>query len=101
MSYRIEYLELARQDVAGIREYLTQFYPSTPIKFLAALKRGIEDLSGNPFMYSIYEDNPRYRRMVVNDYLVFYKVLEADRVVEIHRVLYGMRNIKDHLPDGG
>ena len=49
-------------------------------------------------MYVKYEDNTAYRKMVALDYLVFYKVLEAERIVEIHRVLYGMRDINAYLP---
>jgi addiction module RelE/StbE family toxin len=98
MRYKAEYIELARQDVSEIKEYLSQFYPSTPAKFLTELKQSVEALRDNPFKYPKYEDHPAYRRMVVLDYLVFYKVFEPTGIVEIHRVLHGMRNIKEHLP---
>jgi len=98
MRYRAEYIEPAKRDVSGIKDYLSQFYPSTPLKFLAAIKQGIENLRDNPFICPEYEDNPAYRRMVVLDYLVFYKVFEVTGIIEIHRVLHGKRNIKEHLP---
>ena len=97
MKYKIVYIELARQDVADIKSYLSQFYPSTPIKFLTALKKGAENLRGNPFIYAEHTENTAYRRMPILDYLVFYKIYEAEGVVEIHRVLYGMRDIKNYL----
>ena len=98
MKYTVVYLELALEDVRDIRSYLSQFYPGTPAKFLTALKSGIENLRDNPFMYAKYEDNTAYRKMAVLDYLVFYKLFEPERTVEIHRVLYGMRDIKAYLP---
>ena len=98
MNYTVVYLELAAQDVAVIRKYLSQFYLDTPVNFLTKLKRGIEGLRDNPFMYAEYADHPAYRRMVVMEYLVFYKVYDDSKTVEIHRVLHGMKNIKAHLP---
>ena len=98
MRYKAEYIEPARQDVSDIKDYLSQFYPGTPVKFLTELKQRVEALRDNPFMYPEYEDNPAYRRMVVSDYLVFYKIFEATEIIEIHRVLHGKRNIKEHLP---
>jgi len=98
MRYKVEYIETARQDVGGIKEYLSQFYPSTPLKVLAEIKKSVENLRDNPFICPEYEGNPAYRRMVVLDYLVFYKVFEATGVMEIHRVLHGKRDIKAYLP---
>jgi len=97
MNYKIVYLEPSMGDVEEIRAYLSQYYPNTPDRFLAALKNGIEYLCDNPYLYAEYGDNPAYRKMTVQDYLVFYKVFEQDKIVEIHRVLFGMRNIKSFL----
>jgi len=98
MKYKAVYLDPARRDVSEIQNYLSQFYPNTPKKFLTVLKKGIENICGNPLIYPEYEDNPAYRKMVVLDYLVFYKVFDQEKIVEIHRVLYGMRDIRSHLP---
>jgi addiction module RelE/StbE family toxin len=98
MRYKAEYIELAQHDVSGIKEYLSQFYPSTPVKFLKEIKQSVESLRDNPFICPEYEDNPAYRRMVVSDYLVFYKVFEKTGIIEIHRILHGKRNIKEHIP---
>jgi len=40
-----------------------------------------------PLMYPPYQDNPAYRKMTVGDYLVFYKVNEGARTVEVYRIL--------------
>ena len=98
MNYKAIYLEPAMQDVSEIRNYLSRFYPDTPARFLTALKKGVESICGNPLIYPAYEDNPSYRKMEVLDYLVFYKVYDSEKIVEIHRVLYGMRDIKLYLP---
>ena len=98
MKYNVVYLNPAMQDVTEIRNYLSQFYPNTPMKFLTALKKGIENICTNPYIYPEYEDNASYRKMIILDYIVFYKVHESEMIVEIHRVLYGMRDINAYLP---
>jgi mRNA-degrading endonuclease RelE of RelBE toxin-antitoxin system len=50
-----------------------------------------------PYMYEAYGDNPSYRRMVVSDYLVFYKVNDEKRIIAIHRVLYRARDIAKYI----
>ena len=96
---KIEYINSARNDVAEIRSNLSRFYPSTPDKFLKALKKSIETLCDNPLLYQVYEWNSVYRKMPVLDYLVFYKVFEERQTIEVHRILYGKRNIKAILED--
>ncbi|MCL2408261.1 MAG: type II toxin-antitoxin system RelE/ParE family toxin [Oscillospiraceae bacterium] len=98
MKYKAVYLALALKDVSEINSYLSRFYPDTPAKFLSALKTHIENLCGNPFVYAEHDGNKAYRKMVVLDYLVFYKVFAPEGIIEIHRVLYGMRDIKAYIP---
>jgi plasmid stabilization system protein ParE len=97
MAYRIRYRNLAKRDVQGIISWLSQFYPGTPGRFLAALKKGITNLEDNPYLYEAWPDNPVYRKMGVMDYLVFYHVDDEKKTVEIIRVLHGARNIKNYL----
>jgi addiction module RelE/StbE family toxin len=107
LKYKIVYLELAREDVKEIRSYLAQFYPGTPAKFLSALKEQIGNLTENPYMYEAYDkmssDNtssdktPSFRRMVVSNYLVFYKVDDEKRTIAIHRILHGSRDISKYI----
>lgn len=61
------------------------------------MKKSIETLIDNPYIYAEYEKNQDYRKITVQDYLVFYKVFEEERLVRIYRILHGKRNIKDHL----
>jgi addiction module RelE/StbE family toxin len=97
MGYKLRYLDLAKNDVKEMKDYLAQFYPRTPLKFLAVLKEKITNLSDMPYMYETYSDNPDYRKLSVYDYLVFYKADEESKAVKIHRVLHGARDISRYL----
>ena len=101
LKYKIGYLDLAREDVKEIKAYLAQFYPSTPAKFLSALKEQIGNLAENPYMYEAYDGNPSFRRMVVSNYLVFYKVDDEKKTIAIHRVLHGSRDIFKYISSAG
>ena len=97
MTYKIRYLPLAVQDLNDIARYLSGFYPKTASKELKEMRERITKLGDNPKMCEIYPLDPVYRKMVVDQYLVFYRVNEETGIVEIHRVLRGSWNLPQYL----
>ena len=93
MIFRVKYLPEARNDSEEIRRYLSQYYVGTAKRFFALLKGRIQLLATSPYLGQVYEERPAYRRLVVQDYLVFYKVDEETNMVSIHRILHGSRDI--------
>jgi len=94
MKYRAKFLITAKQDREVIKAYLNQFSTKAYIRLLAKIKRNIEYAKSNPYMYEVYERRPNFRRMVVEDYLVFYKINESERLIEVHHILHGMIDIQ-------
>ena len=97
MTYKIKYLPLAVQDLNDDAWYLSGFYPKTASRALKEMRERITKLGDNPRMCEIYPLDPAYRKMVVDQYLVFYQVNENTRTVEIHRVLRGSWNLPQYL----
>jgi len=97
MKTEVIYLPEAISDQANIKKYLSQFYPGTSQGFFSLLKKKIARLKTYPYSCPVYEDDPDYRRLVVEDYLVFYMIVESAKRVEIHRILHGSRDIGQHL----
>lgn len=97
MSYEIEYLPLAVADLEEIAGYLVQFYPNTAKRVMNELNQSISRLADNPGMCEEYRDDPFFRKLVVNKYLVFYSVHETSRVVEIARILRGSWNLPQYF----
>ncbi len=97
MTYKIKYLPLAVQDLNDIARYLSEFYPKTASCILKEMREKITKLGDTPKMCEIYRLDPTYRRMVVDQYLAFYRVNDETRVVEIHRVLRGSWNLPQYL----
>lgn len=86
--YKIKMLPTAKIDLADMIDYLSQFYPNTAIKQYDRIIDKINALKEFPLMYEEYPIDImgfRYRRMVVDKYLVFYVVLED--TIEIHRII--------------
>lgn len=97
MKYKIQYLPLAVQDLQDIARYLSGFYPKTARRVLNEMRQKIARLGENPRLCEVYPPDPTYRRMVVDQYLVFYQVNEDGRSVEIHRILRGSWNLPRYL----
>ena len=93
MAYEVKLLNLAESDLDEICRYLSRFYPGTPGRFLDALEKDFDSISFNPNMFPKYEYNSEYRKMVTDDFLVFYKTDEVNKKVYIYRILHGKRSI--------
>ena len=98
MKYKIEFSIEARSDLKGIIKYIKVNLKQTNIAVDLSnkIKEKIKLISENPKIYSFIND--KYiskfyiRKAVVDNYLIFYKVLENDEVVQIVRIMYGRRN---------
>lgn len=97
MAYKIKYLPLAVQDLHDIAEYLSQFYPGTALRVLRMIRDKIANLRDMPEMYERYEQEPDYRKLPAEQYLVFYKVQEEKQIVEIHRILRASWNLPQYV----
>jgi len=83
-----------------ILDYLSGFYPSTPLKFDGQLLHMKKLLAYNPRGCSTFPDNPAYRRALVGKYTMLYKIDEGRHEVHIHRIIRSSWDIPSQLPDG-
>ena len=97
MSYRLKFMEDTVADREYIKKFLLMFYPGTAKRFFSLLKKRTAQLKTFPYSCPEYEDDPDYRKLVVGDYLVFYMVNEDAKIVEVHRIFHGSRDISRHL----
>ena len=97
MKYIVKYLETVRHDRDAIKAYLSKYSATASKRLFDKIKRKMELVKTNPYMYEAYERRPQFRKMVVEDYLVFYKVNEDSKVIEVHHVFHGMIDIDKKL----
>ena len=99
--YEIRYLPLARKDLTDITTYIADHLkaPKAAMDLLNALDESISRLEQFPYSCKVYQPirelENEYRLLPVKNYAVFYVVKE--KVVEIHRVLYAKRDLKEKL----
>ncbi|MCL2351695.1 MAG: type II toxin-antitoxin system RelE/ParE family toxin [Firmicutes bacterium] len=86
MRCKIEYLSSFYIDVIEAADYLEE-YPNKASRIFEKLDKLILDLAFMPRMYPMYEDYPDFRKIVIEDYMVFYKFDELTNTVVIHRFL--------------
>lgn len=97
MKFDVTFLPGANQNLVKIDEYLSQFYPSTAVNFFEKLDKKLLLLEEQPYIGAKYIPNPKYRCLSVGDYLAFYIVDEANRKIEIYRVLHSSQDIVQYL----
>ena len=97
MKYAVRFSPFAKKDKDEIKTYLSKFYPETPRRFTASLKEHIVNLKDNPYIYPEYAENADYRRMFVGNYIVFYKVNEAEKQIDIYRILRASWDLPKYL----
>ena len=97
MKYSVRYLSTAGHDRDVIKAYLDQYSGSAAGRLFGKIKRNMEYAKENPYMYSVYERRPQFRRMVVEGYVLFYKVNEDEKIIEVHHILHGSMDIEKQL----
>ena len=60
-------------------------------------KKHIANLKDNPYIYPEYPENTDYRRMFVSNYIVFYKVNDAEKQIDIYRILRASWDLPKYL----
>jgi len=92
--YSVEYLPLADTDIIEAEVYLYELSPVAVNRFTEAIDEKIGNIVVHPLMYPIYKYDERFRFIVLPyEYLLFYHVNEDSKILTIHRILRGMRDI--------
>ena len=101
--YTIRLTPIADQDIEEISDYIAYELKNeiAAVDFLEKLEYQILRLEEFPFSCEVVTEKllrlKGYRKLLVNNYIVFYIVDEQKREVDIVRVLYAMRAYKDLL----
>ncbi|OAT81060.1 type II toxin-antitoxin system RelE/ParE family toxin [Desulfotomaculum copahuensis] len=96
--YKLVVTELAHQDLDGIVSYIAiqLANPTAASDFLDEVDKCYGYLKSNPMMYSKCSDGrlekEGYRKAVIKNYILVYKVYESDKIVIVLRFFYGARD---------
>jgi addiction module RelE/StbE family toxin len=101
--YRLEFLPIARQDMADIARYISLELcnPTTAEKLADEMIEAAERLMEFPYINVIYRSikplKKVYRKLIVKNYIMFYWVDENEKLVTVARVIYARRDYEKLL----
>ncbi|MDT3699540.1 MAG: type II toxin-antitoxin system RelE/ParE family toxin [Thermincola sp.] len=102
-EYSLKFTSKAEADLDEIYAYIANslFAPEAAENLMGKIESGIMRLKAFPYSCSFVLDEPLkkrgYRKLIVDNYLVFYLVNEQGRQVIIARILYGASDFQDIL----
>ncbi|MBY9082216.1 type II toxin-antitoxin system RelE/ParE family toxin [Paenibacillus sp. HN-1] len=100
-NYDLRYLAVARLDLVDIVQYISEqlHAPEAAIHLVDKFDKAIFKLKQFPFSGHRYKSmgglKDEYRMLVVENYLVFYVVM--DNLVEVRRIIYSKRDYEKLL----
>ena len=94
-KYTVRLLSIAEQDISELISYLAAEKPRAATEVLNHIETRLQALTAHPFAGRVPHD-PKltglgYRVLVIDNYLVFYKV--KSKTVLVYRILHGARDI--------
>lgn len=98
MKYDVILSEEAHSDIDSVLHYIVNALknPTAAKRLLDKIEQVYIDIADTPFMYA-YCNNSRlqndgYRKAVINNYVLIYRVDEAKNIVFVVRFFYGRQN---------
>jgi toxin ParE1/3/4 len=93
--FRISVTRRASRDLIGIHEYINQNSPQNAVSVLERLFADIDSLEYLPHRCKVHRDdrnaNRVVRSMVAPPFIIYYRILENEQIVEVLAVLHGAR----------
>lgn len=100
-KYQLKIYPLARLDMEQIFNYIAVELcnPTAAIGQINDFEKAFDNIcsfpESCPFINNEYVKDKSLRKLVVNNYIAFYRI--RDKEIEVVRVLYGMRNYETLL----
>ena len=101
MIYKLIVSKEADEDIADIVFYIVSELnnPGAASAFLDDVEKSYHNIVEKPAMYSLCNDyrlrNGGYRKIVIKNYLILYRINEENKTVIVVRVVYGGRNYSE------
>lgn len=101
--YRLDYLPIARQDMTEIARYIAHELcnPAAAEKLANEMIEAADRLTEFPYSNALHSAGRplkcEYRKLIVQNYIMFYWIDEKGKQVTIARVVYARRDYKKLL----
>jgi len=98
IRYEVILTDKAKEELEGIYNYISKSLLSknTANNVMKRIENKILNLTQTPESYSIIEPytktNEKYRKLIINNYIVVYRIDYDNNKVYVIRIIYGKRN---------
>ena len=99
MTYKVIFSKASEDDLDETLEFISRklYNPSAAQRLLDKVSDTVSLLEENPVLFPLYHDDvlakQGLRYTVIANYLLFYKVNEQAKTVDLSRFIFGERNI--------
>lgn len=100
-KYKIQFTAKAHADLRRLFNYISKelYAPIAAKRVMSAIEDGIRNLADFPLSSPMIDDSflakKGYRKLVVESYIVIYKVSESKSTVIIHRIINAKLDYKN------
>ena len=92
--YNLEYQPIAQHDMINIVTYISEVLcnPIAANRLAEAFIDSAENIRDFPYSMPVYHPvkplKYEYRKLIVNNYIMFYRVNDAQKLITVARVIY-------------
>lgn len=91
MDYRLLYTQRALNDLAEIIGYIAEDDADAAFRFGSSLLDHVDLLVRFPRMGSIIRKRPQVRELLHSPFLIYYRVVDQSRMIEVLHLRHGSR----------
>lgn len=98
-KFTLQILPIAVTDLESIYKYINEELTNTKAAkdLMSKVRRSFEQIANFPYSCPACRREKEYRKLIIDNYIAFYKVDEDTKTVLIYRVLYGMMDYEKYL----
>lgn len=102
-KYKIQLSIKAKNDIKNIVRYIKDVLlePSIAEKYAKLIEKELKSLEHCPQKFAVIDKEiigvDNIRKLIIKNYIAFYRINESDRIVNVERVLYGSSNWTEKL----
>lgn len=102
-KYKVELSIQAKNDYKSIIHYIKYELLELTIaeKYANLIRNELTSLEYQPSKFSIIDHNEikkyQFRKLVMKNYIAFYRINDKDKIVNVERILYNASNWMDKL----
>ena len=102
-EYKVELSIQAKEDYKSIIKYIIYKLLESNIaeRYAELIKNEINTLKYNPQKFAIINydiiKQYKFRKLIIKNYIVFYRINEEEKIVNVERILHGTTDWKNKL----